>query len=152
MQPIPRDCNDNGIVTMLVYHNKPALLLTVHQHGGDDVTCIRSISYLYYLSQHAILVFKSDIRVERFLWTVINVRLGLFISFKNDPTPIHGKHDRNSDFSVSLRLLLILKHNCAANDVTSTGNCITYTEQHSLLYFVDLTLTFSRLQKRQHSK
>ena len=45
MQPIPRDSNDNGVVTMLVYHNKPTLLLTVHQHGGDDVTCIRSIRY-----------------------------------------------------------------------------------------------------------
>ena len=43
MQPIPRDSNDNGVVTMLVYHNKPTLLLTVHQHGGDDVTCISSI-------------------------------------------------------------------------------------------------------------
>ena len=45
MQPIPRDSNDNGVVTMLVYHNKPTLLLTVHQHGGDDVTCIRSINF-----------------------------------------------------------------------------------------------------------
>ena len=44
MQPIPRDSNDNGVVTMLVYHNNPTLLLTVHQHGGDDVTCIRSIA------------------------------------------------------------------------------------------------------------
>ena len=43
MQPIPKDSNDNGGVTMLVYHNKPTLLLMVHQHGGDDVTCIRSI-------------------------------------------------------------------------------------------------------------
>ena len=46
MQPIPRDSNDNGVVTMLVYHNKPTLLLTVHQHGGDDVTYIRSIGQL----------------------------------------------------------------------------------------------------------
>ena len=39
---------------MLVYRNKPTLLLMVHQHGGDDVTCIRSIERfeLYFNSEY----------------------------------------------------------------------------------------------------
>ena len=64
MQRIPRDSNDNGVVTMLVYHNKPTLLLTVHQHGSDDVTCIRSILLLQWPYAY-VVYFIFDLRGDR---------------------------------------------------------------------------------------
>ena len=109
--------------------------LCVSERRRDSCACLNShltsvtVSWCYYLSQYAIFVVKSNVRIDWPVQTVLNVCL---TSFRNNPASVYCEYNWNMDYSIS-GFMWILKHNCTSNYITSTGRRRTYVRQHTFL-------------------
>ena len=67
LQSIPRESNDKDVAAMLdglTIEAKEESFVIVLQHGGNDVTCKRSISYFYHMYYTVVLFLKEALSVR----------------------------------------------------------------------------------------
>lgn len=94
------------------------------QNINENICKTKGYSYLNYLSQNAIFVVKSNLRIQRCARTIFNARV---MCFWYNSASVHCKDDRNF-IKLFIDLFLFLEHNSTSHYVTSTTRsrtCIT---------------------------